>query len=354
MSEQSNSNLPGPVDVVLREAAATGGVNGIVMVFDEPTAALVAATVAAGASEVLAHCDTGFAVPLPRGAREVDLDALAPENGTVALAVGVLPKSLAELAEISQRVASQLPEARLILGGREKHLVRSMNEVLAESYAQVRASRGHRKSRALVAAAPRTPVPSIFPVADRIPDYDLEVRAFGGAFAGATLDIGTRALLEQLESRYGDTAGRTDVPSTVVDLGCGTGVLASWAARRWPQARVIATDRSAAAVRSARATAAANGLSIGVVRADAGADIAAGCADLVLLNPPFHAGREVDPAVANRMFAGAARLLRPGGELLTVYNSHLRHRPHLERLVGPTEQLSRNEKFIVTRSAAPR
>jgi 16S rRNA (guanine1207-N2)-methyltransferase len=50
------------------------------------------------------------------------------------------------------------------------------------------------------------------------------------------------------------------------------------------------------------------------------------------------------------MFADAARVLRAGGELWTVWNSALRYRPALERLVGPTRQISRNAKFTVTAS----
>ena len=45
-------------------------------------------------------------------------------------------------------------------------------------------------------------------------------------------------------------------------------------------------------------------------------------------------------------------LLAPGGELWCVWNSHLRYRPHLERLVGPTRQVARNPKFTVTVSTA--
>ena len=44
------------------------------------------------------------------------------------------------------------------------------------------------------------------------------------------------------------------------------------------------------------------------------------------------------------------RTLRPGGIMLTVFNSHLEHRRALQRLVGPTEQLGRNQKFTVTRT----
>ncbi len=53
---------------------------------------------------------------------------------------------------------------------------------------------------------------------------------------------------------------------------------------------------------------------------------------------------------ATRLFEAAARVLRPGGELFTVYNSSLGYRAELTRLIGTTEQLSRTPKFTVTRS----
>jgi 16S rRNA (guanine1207-N2)-methyltransferase len=58
----------------------------------------------------------------------------------------------------------------------------------------------------------------------------------------------------------------------------------------------------------------------------------------------------VHPGVARPLFTDAARALRPGGELWTVYNSHLQHKALLQRLVGPTEQVARNATFTVTRS----
>jgi 16S rRNA (guanine1207-N2)-methyltransferase len=70
--------------------------------------------------------------------------------------------------------------------------------------------------------------------------------------------------------------------------------------------------------------------------------------DLVLLNPPFHEGRDIEKGMANELFRAARRVLRPGGTLVTVFNSHLRHREHLERIVGRTRQLARTNKFTVT------
>ena len=73
-----------------------------------------------------------------------------------------------------------------------------------------------------------------------------------------------------------------------------------------------------------------------------------------MLNPPFHIGAVVHTGPAHRMFSDAARVLRPGGELWTVFNSHLGYRQALARIVGPTELVTHNQKFMVTVSTKPR
>jgi 16S rRNA (guanine1207-N2)-methyltransferase len=87
---------------------------------------------------------------------------------------------------------------------------------------------------------------------------------------------------------------------------------------------------------------------VSVSRDDALSSMADASADLVVLNPPFHVGSTVHSGVAHRLFADAGRVLRPGGELWAVWNSHLMYRPVLERAVGRTRQVSRNPKFTVT------
>jgi 16S rRNA (guanine1207-N2)-methyltransferase len=194
----------------------------------------------------------------------------------------------------------------------------------------------------LTARDPR-PGTSSFPRSEQHPDLGLTVCASGAAFAGTRVDVGTRALLAALDRAAPGAR-------SAVDLGCGTGVLAAALARARPELRVTATDSSAAAVASASATAAANGLAdrIDVVRDDAGAALPAASADLVVCNPPFHVGAAVVPEVADRLIRGAARVLRPGGELWTVYNTPLGHAGVLTRLVGPTRVASRTPKFTVT------
>lgn len=257
-----------------------------------------------------------------------------------------LPRSLAELEEIADAVARfAAPGAVLLAGGRVKHMSLGMNAVLARSFAEVQPQLARQKSRVLVARGqkPAAGEPP-YPVSQHHPGLDLTVCARGAVFAGTGLDIGTRFLLDFLP--------QMPAARHAVDLGCGTGILAALYARSHPEARVTATDRSAAAVDSALATARANGITtVTGLKDDALSTLTDASVDLILLNPPFHLGSAVHAGAGLKLIEAAARVLAPGGELWTVYNSHLQYRPSLERLVGPTREAGRNPKFTVTASS---
>jgi 16S rRNA (guanine1207-N2)-methyltransferase len=174
------------------------------------------------------------------------------------------------------------------------------------------------------------------------------VAAHGAVFAGTSVDIGTRLLIRALR-------GSAQTAGTAIDLGCGTGVVAALLARSKPGMRVIATDQSAAAVASTAFTAQLNGLGdrVEVVRDDGLNSQPDASADLIALNPPFHIGAVVHTGPALRMFADASRVLRPGGELWTVFNTHLGYRQALASIVGPTDLITHNAKFTVTVSRKP-
>jgi 16S rRNA (guanine1207-N2)-methyltransferase len=375
--EADNLQAHDATDLLLVERALALGVEGreIAVIGDEYGAITLSRT-DAGLDGIRVHQDlaTGRRA-LARNADELGLLGFSTHELDESLLDGArlvllqLPKALAELEEIADAVARWAePDVVLVAGGRVKHMTIAQNDVLGRSFAQVRAQRAERKSRLIVASEPReVPVTPPFPVTAE--HGGLTLVAHGGAFAGAKLDIGTRVLLKALRQAQGpsfrhapDTDTDTDsvaepveasrVPLIAVDLGCGTGALAVSYALAHPEFRVIATDRSAAAVASARATVAANGVSdrVTVMHDDAGSEIADASADVVLLNPPFHLGSSVHTGAATRLFEAAARILRPGGELLTVFNSSLGYRAELTRLIGPTAQLERTPKFTVTRS----
>jgi 16S rRNA (guanine1207-N2)-methyltransferase len=332
------------------EAAASGRV---VVVGDRYGAMTLGAIALHGADGVRVHQDllTGEQALVRNAVRAgvtigFEQLPLTPElfaGATVVL--GQLPKSLDALREIAELAATNAdPRVELFLGGRVKHMTRTMNAVLTDSFADVRASLATQKSRALVARAPRPDlVPSFFPMRAHHPDLDLWVCAHGAAFAGTKLDLGTRLLLEFIDRMH---PAATDA----VDLGCGTGVIAAVLARRRPQLSVLATDQSSAAVSSALATMEANGLTerVHVRRDDAMSTLPPASVDLIACNPPFHIGTSVDAGTAQKLFEAAGRVLRPGGELWTVFNSHLRYRGQLNRAVGPTRVVGRNAKFTIT------
>lgn len=251
-----------------------------------------------------------------------------------------LPRSLEALEQCAALIAAHAhPDVVVVAGGRLKHMTVSMNEVLLRHFGQLDVSHARQKSRVLIA---RAPIPGAEAQPRRQLHDDLWVVATGGVFAGTSIDIGTRALLSVLD--------QAPAYESAVDLGCGTGILAAYLARRSPKARVLASDRSAAAVASARLTFEVNGLDVRITQDEALAEEPDASADLVVLNPPFHTGAAVHPGVSTALFEGAARVLRPGGELWSVWNSHLAYKPTLERIVGPTRQVLRTPKFTVTAS----
>ncbi|MFJ7749490.1 class I SAM-dependent methyltransferase [Arthrobacter sp. NPDC097144] len=279
------------------------------------------------------------------GSLPLDADLLAGAR-TVLLR---LPRSLDALEEIAALIAAHAaPDVVVYAGGRLKHMTTAMNDVLARWFGSVQAGLARQKSRVLTVSGP---LPAAVQPASRFPlaqQHDvglavpLQLRAHGAAFAGAALDIGTRFLLPHL-------AGARQA-NTAVDLGCGTGAIAAYLALARPSLQVTATDQSAAAVASATATMDANGVAdrVQVRRGDALAGFPDRSAELIVLNPPFHIGASVHAGIALKLFADAGRVLAPGGELWTVWNSHLTYKSALTRLVGPTREVARNPKFTVT------
>ncbi len=342
--------------LILDEAAAdvaAAGTGEVVTIGDHYGALTLGAIALHGATQVRVHQDplTGE-LALARNAAasglEDQFENLELGEGLLAGARVVLmqlPRSLSALDEYAGAISRYAASDVVVVGGgRLKHMSIAMNEVLGRHFGDVRASLGRQKSRVIFAREPAAAPPggaSAWPQREFHDDLGLWIAAHGPVFAGTKLDIGTRYLLTFLREMKPDAV-------TAVDLGCGSGVLASALAVARPGLAILATDESSAAVASTRATADANELSITVSRDDALSGQPDGCADLVLLNPPFHAGSTVHPGVALKLFDEAARVLKPGGELWTVFNSHLTYRPALTRAVGETRQAGRNAKFTVT------
>lgn len=343
-------------ELILREAAealARAGNGTVVVVGDRYGALTVAAATLHGLSGLRVHQDglSGERALAANAARANLADSYTSQtlNGELFSGAKVvlwqLPRSLEELAEVAELISAHAdPQVRIFAGGRVKHMTVAMNAVLSRHFSAVTAGRAWRKSRPLAVRGPlKEGAASSFPRREFHEDLDLWLCAHGATFGGTKIDVGTRFLLEFIPEMRRDT-------DTAIDLGAGNGTIAAALVTARPGLHVVATDQSAAAVASTGATAAANGLQgrIEAVRDDALSGFADDSAGLIVLNPPFHVGATVHAGIALKLFAAAARVLAPGGELWCVYNRHLDYKPVLTKTIGPTRVAGRNSKFTVT------
>jgi 16S rRNA (guanine1207-N2)-methyltransferase len=158
-----------------------------------------------------------------------------------------------------------------------------------------------------------------------------------GAFAADRLDDGAAALIAGM---------RIQPNAQVLDLGCGTGLVALEAARR--EGNVQGTDVSARAVASARRTLRANGYpDVAVHLCNGAAAIQTGTMDVVATNPPFHRGHDIDFDVSQYFVAEAARVLKPGGRVYLVANTFLDYGQWLPSYFRDVETVWHDKRFRV-------
>ncbi|MFA7752951.1 methyltransferase [Streptomyces sp. NRRL B-2790] len=263
-----------------------------------------------------------------------------------------VPKSLALLEDQLLRLAPAVHAGTVVVGtGMVKEIHTSTLRLFERILGPTRTSLAQQKARLIFCAPdpslerPANPWPYSYALPNGVGAVSgRTVVNHAGVFCADRLDIGTRFLLQHLPAGTG--AGR------VVDLGCGNGVVGTAVALADPTAEVLFVDESFQAVASAEATYKANGVPghaefrVG----DGMAGVAPGSVDLVLNNPPFHSHQATTDATAWRMFAGAKRALRPGGELWVIGNRHLGYHITLRRLFGNSTLVASDPKFVVLKA----
>ncbi|WP_404285502.1 class I SAM-dependent methyltransferase [Glutamicibacter arilaitensis] len=319
--------------------------------------ALSLGALSAGATHVRVHTDSLTA----RRAITANLQALAPQQvaqlefcalDTVAadatLVLLRLPRGGDVLDEQASAIASAASSQAVVhAGGMLKHMNRTMNQTLATYFSTLEVSLARQKARVLTASAPLPTAHShSYPrsATHQVNGTAFTLTAGAATFGAQRLDPGTALLLENLPDLSGHTR--------LLDLACGNGSIGVYAALTHPALLVDASDHSASAVASTGLSAQANHLSarITAVQDDGLSRHPDASATLITLNPPFHIGNTVHAGIALKLFDEAARVLAEGGELICVFNSHLRYRSELASRIGPTQQLARNSTFTVTRS----
>lgn len=258
-----------------------------------------------------------------------------------------LPKSHALLCDQVQRMLPQLaPGAVIIMPVMVKHIDNALYQLLESLFGPLTTSLARKKARLIfaindLAGAGDSPKPQ--ENFWSIPSLALSLQHFSGVFGRTKLDPGAQVLLDQFpQGPY----------SCVIDLGCGNGIQAIAAAKKWPNARVIGYDESYMSVASATINAANNEVAeqCKFIANDCLTNVGPQTADLILCNPPFHQERVVGDQIAMRMFAQSAQVLTQNGELWVVGNRHLGYHAKLKRWFRQVEQIGAHPKFVVLKA----
>ncbi|AQQ67455.1 rRNA methyltransferase [Microbulbifer agarilyticus] len=166
-----------------------------------------------------------------------------------------------------------------------------------------------------------------------------------GLFGWNKIDVGSAQLAQHFSEHLPKT------PFTALDLGCGFGYLSVQLAQLAPEAHIIATDNNAAALLACQNNFDSLGIKGEVIAGDAGSQVASASSDVVICNPPFHQGFQVEGDLTDRFLTEAARTLSAGGLALFVVNEFIPLARKAERLFREVTLLEKAKGFCVFRLA---
>lgn len=262
-----------------------------------------------------------------------------------------IPKTTAlleqQLIDLQTRVS---PSTKVIAAGKA-NLIHKSTLALFEKYLGATSTSLAKKKSRLIFCQPTgtkshsSPYPTIW-FTDK-PKF--EISNLANVFARQQLDIGARFMLEHL-SKLPNLVNKT-----VIDLGCGNGVLGLHILQLNKQSNVVFVDESYMAVASAKQNVLLNEPD----KMHQAEFITDNClddfikkstfseVDIVLCNPPFHQQNTITDHIAWQMFKDAKSVLQTGGQLFVVGNRHLDYPNKLKRLFGNTTTVATNQKFSI-------
>ncbi|GIU47588.1 ribosomal RNA large subunit methyltransferase G [Shewanella sp. KT0246] len=254
-----------------------------------------------------------------------------------------LPKNLTYFAHQLQRLSQVLPAGtQVLIGAKAKSINKSLLAIIEQNLGPASASLTWKKTRVISCITDGKLRKNLVQVTWPVEHLKLTISNLSNVFAANKLDIGARIMLENMPK--GEF-------NTVIDLGCGNGILGLHAAQLYNNANIHFVDDSEMAVASSQHNWEINQLPIELGHfhwddclTHLDEEISA---DLILCNPPFHQGEAITDHIAWQMFLDARRRLAPGGLLQVVGNRHLSYHIKLQRIFKNCKTVASNGKFVI-------
>ena len=341
-------------ELLLRELPA--GPLGRVVIINPPGGALVQ-RVATHAERVTAFprewplsCTlSGLAV---RAAPHLSVsEAVLPDtslHGTADLALALVPKGREHARAVLVAALGCLRDrGTLLVAGPNRggvHTAQTDAETLGSAVEHLASAHAHRVFRVRRTTTPLPPADWQSPWLPRplhvtLAGTDYTVTTQPGIFSWDRLDAGTAFLIDTLLAQPPGPVGR------VLDAGCGCGILGLFAQRQFAPAAVTWCDTDLLAVACTRATVGTRH----VVPADLTEPPLAALTgfDLILCNPPFHAGHRKDTGFVDAFARQVPAMLAPGGRLVVVANRFLPYQDVLAAHLARVRRLAADGRFQV-------
>lgn len=166
-----------------------------------------------------------------------------------------------------------------------------------------------------------------------------------GVFSDGVVDPGSALLAAALPRK---------LPARMADLGAGWGYLAGPVLARDGVRSLDLIEAEALAVSCARQNVTDPRATVRWGDATCSqAACADGPYDGIVMNPPFHTGRQADPALGRAFIGAAAAMLAPQGKLWMVANRHLPYEDKLRECFRNVDMIAQNGAFKVFHANRP-
>lgn len=257
-------------------------------------------------------------------------------EGPLMAAVVVVPRAKAEARALVAEAVAACPEGLILVDGQKTDGVEPLFKACrSRAEVQGHVTKGHGRA-------------FWFRSEPQFDDWQARpakvdgFQTLPGVFSADGIDAGSALLADNLPGKPG---------RHVADLGAGWGFLAARALQMPEIEELHLVESDAAALDCAR-------VNVTDPRARFHwADVTRWeppvLFDTVLMNPPFHQGRKGAPELGLAFIASAARVLRPGGQLVLVANRHLPYEAALQARFGKVDETAGDSRFKILTALRP-